>query len=208
MRHYFASIILSLFVVGIAFAKTTTNPSHSEANRLYQPAGSPIIGNPKGAITLVEFFDYNCGHCRLIYPQIEAFVKKNPDIRLIYREYPILSERSLLPAQAALAANKQGKYLAMQEALLTAHQPLNEAEIMRLAQMAHIETKQLAKDMQSPAITKQLQANISLGNLLDIKAIPTFIIAKTVSSSTHQPVMALGPSMSDLKKLIQEARQN
>jgi protein-disulfide isomerase len=79
-------------------------------NALYEPAGNAIAGNPKGHITVVEFFDYNCGYCRMIYPHVTQLIKTNPNLRVIYREYPVLSEKSVLPAKAALAAQKQGKY--------------------------------------------------------------------------------------------------
>lgn len=81
------------------------------SSAIYADPGSPIGGNTKADATLVVFFDYNCGYCKKSLPQLDAVLSKDPSLRVIYKEFPILGQSSFLSAQAALAAGKQGKYV-------------------------------------------------------------------------------------------------
>ena len=71
---------------------------------------APVLGNPEGDVTVVEFFDYNCPYCRRVKPHIEALLEEDPNVRLVYREWPILGDGSVFAARAALASREQGKY--------------------------------------------------------------------------------------------------
>ena len=87
-------------------------------DELYNDPSSPVGGNPKGDVTIVEFFDYRCPFCKLVQPSIEALLEQDSNLRIIYKEYPILGEPSIFAARVALAARKQGKFDAFHVAMM------------------------------------------------------------------------------------------
>jgi protein-disulfide isomerase len=102
------------------------------AEILNDPA-APVGGNPSGDITLVEFFDYNCPYCRRVAPTVTALIEDDPNLRLVYKEFPILGPGSQFAARAALASRAQGKYLAFHETLMDAGQQVNEDSVIEIA---------------------------------------------------------------------------
>ena len=89
----------------------------SRADEIFRDPDSPVGGNPDGDVTLVEFFDYNCPYCRQMVPVMAQAESADPQLRIVYKEFPILGPNSKLAAKAALATRKQGKYLAFHKAL-------------------------------------------------------------------------------------------
>ncbi|HEV2613666.1 MAG TPA: DsbA family protein [Gammaproteobacteria bacterium] len=201
MRKLVRMAVAAVLFAGCSSAFAAT----SDLNKLYRAAGNTVAGNPDGHITIVEFFDYNCGYCRLIYPRLNKLLQADHDIRLVYREYPVLSPHSMLPAQAALAAQNQGKYLQLHTAMMEASMPLFEGEINRLAAEQGINTSQLDKDMNSPDVMKQVQTNLSVGQALNIQGVPSFIVVRTTPPSSEKANVLVGPSLRDLKEAIQQA---
>lgn len=198
-------------LVGIIFSAlmlVSTNVFAAKVNVLYQSAGNEVAGNPNGHITVVEFFDYNCGYCRAIYPQLNALIQKDHDVRLLYREYPVLSPHSLLPAQAALAAQNQGKYAQLHTLMMEASSPLYEDEINHLAKQVGINTSQLDKDMNSNKVMDQIQTNLSIGQALNIQGVPSFVIARTTPPSKQKAKVLVGPSIEDLQQAISRAESS
>jgi len=158
------------------------------ASELYNPIGTTVAGNPNGKITMVEFFDYNCHFCRSMQPVIEDLIKKNPELRVVYKEFLLFGESSLLPVKAAFAAQQQGKYIALHDALLKATNPLTETEILRIAGTVGIDTQKLQTAMNSPAVDLQARATTSLIDTIGIDGAPTFIIANAdVIKSPQKP---------------------
>src|SRR3546814_7208937 len=96
------------------------------------PVASAWMGNPKGDVTVVEYFDYNCGFCRASLPTIAALVKADPNVKIVFRELPVLSEESGVAARWSLAAAKAGKFNAFHEALY-AGGPITEASMAAAA---------------------------------------------------------------------------
>ena len=190
-------LITSIFISNNAFA----------LNKIYEPAGNAIAGNPAGSITMVEFFDYNCGYCRRIAPQVNQLISHNHTLRLVYREYPVLSSRSLLPAQAALAAQLQGKYLAMHNALMMASSPLYLTEINSLAKNIGLDTVKLDQDMKSDKVNNQIKNNMEIGSALNIQGVPSFIIVRTTPPSHQKAHVLVGPTIQDVKADIARASQ-
>ena len=112
--------------------KETQKNAIKFAEALFNQSNDPIAGNPNGKITVVEFFDYQCPHCTTMAPVMADVIKANPDVRVVYKEFPIRGPMSEMASRAALAANKQGKYMVLSHALLTSTQPLSEEVIFSL----------------------------------------------------------------------------
>lgn len=162
--------------------KDTQQIAYQFAPRLFHQANDPIMGNANGKITVVEFFDYQCPHCVDMAPVTAAIVKANPDVRVVYKEFPIRGPVSEFAAKVALAANKQGKYNEVSHAILTATPPLNQEAILELAKQAGANLDQIKKDMNDKSIEEQLKANIKLAQDLKLFGTPAFFIGKTDAS--------------------------
>jgi protein-disulfide isomerase len=133
-------------------------------------------------------------------------IAENDDLRVVFREYPVLGPHSALPAEAALAAQMQGKYQVMHDAMMEAMEPLDQTEIMRLAKENGLDTAKLAQDMQAPSVDRQIQNNLNMGQSMNIQGVPTFIVVRTNPPSTEKPEVVVGPSVSELKTLINQAQ--
>lgn len=201
-------LVRMIIAVAVTMVASSSVFAVGGMNKLYQPAGNTIAGNPQGHVTVVEFFDYNCGYCRLIYPSINKLLEKDHDLRLVFREYPVLSPHSLLPAQAALAAQLQGKYVQLHTAMMEASMPLYQGEVNKLAAEVGINTTQLDKDMNSNVVMDQIQTNLAIGQALNIQGVPSFIIARTTPPSAHKAEVLVGPSMTELRDAITKAEKS
>ena len=138
-----------------------------------------VAGNPQGSVTLIEFFDYQCIHCKKMKPVVASLIEKNKNLRVIYKEFPIFGKDSEYASQAALAAAKQGKYKAMQDALLKLEKPLNETMVMDTAKSIGLNLDLLKKDMSSQPVKDELAANRTLAEKIHLMGTPAFIIAST-----------------------------
>ncbi|WP_321391316.1 DsbA family protein [Emcibacter sp.] len=165
---------------------------------IYQDGVSYIDGNPDGDVTVVEFLDYNCSVCKSSYATIENLKKQDPDLRVIYKEYPILAESSVTAAKAVLAAKRQGKYLELHRALLENSKPLTEKLIFKIAAGLGIDEQKLAIDMLDPLIERTLQENSALGERLNITGTPSFIIGDNI--------LVGGYRLPTLKQAVADAR--
>jgi protein-disulfide isomerase len=159
-------------------------PKH--ADKLFRQAGDPVAGNPNGKVTLVEFFDYQCPHCIDMVPVVDNLIKSNPDLKVVYKEFPIRGPMSDFSARAALAAQKQGKYSEFHKALMTSKvEPLTQEVVFELAKNAGLNVDQLKTDMKSSAIDQQVKANMALAKDLRLMWTPVFFIAPSnVSASS------------------------
>lgn len=137
---------------------------------------SPVSGNPEGDVTVVEFFDYRCGYCKRVAGAVTQLQQEDVNVRMVYKDFPILGEPSELAARAALASHAQGKHLAFHEALLASKNELTPETILAIASDVGLDTKQLQTDMQSPAIQSVIDHNRELARELGINGTPGFII--------------------------------
>lgn len=146
---------------------------------LFDNAQSPSIGSKEAPVTLVEFFDYQCGHCRAMAPTIEKLISEDKNIHVVFKELPIFGGVSDMAAKAALAAAKQpgNKYYTFHNMLLTSTASLTKESIMDIAKKAGLNVDTLNKDMNSPDIQKQLHDNVELAQALKIMGTPTFVIS-------------------------------
>jgi protein-disulfide isomerase len=159
--------------------KNTQKTAATFADPLFHQADDPIAGNPEGKLTITEFFDYQCPHCVDMAPIIESIIKANPDLRVVFKEFPIRGPMSDFAARAALAANKQGKYYQFSHALLQSNKPLTKDLIYQIAQKAGVNVEQMKKDVDDASINAQLKNNIKLAQDLKLFGTPAFFIGKT-----------------------------
>lgn len=167
-------------------------------------------GNVSGPVTLVEFFDYQCIHCKKMSPVVSAVMKQEPQLKVVYKEFPIFGEGSILAAKAALAAGMQNQYVAMHHALLEIKTPLSEQAIMDEAKKLNLNLVKLKRDMNSKTVTDVLNANRKLAEALQLMGTPAFIIASTPKGAyqsgevTFIPGAATEASLLELVKKAQK----
>lgn len=141
---------------------------------------TPITGNPKGDVTLIEFFDYNCTYCKRVFAYMREIEKEDPNLRVAWKEYPILAGRaptSLTMAKVAMAANMQGKYIETHMALMGHPGTLgSDEQVMKVAKAVGLDMNKLAKDMESPVIRDYLSETTQLGQALQFQGTPTFVV--------------------------------
>lgn len=137
---------------------------------------SPVVGNPEGDVTIVEFFDYRCPYCKRVAPLLEEILAEDPNVRVVLKEWPILSEESRYAARAALAANMQGKYWGFHMALMTLQGQLDEASVLQAAERLGIDVERMKSDMESEQVEAELQQVYQLAQRIGATGTPAFVI--------------------------------
>ena len=161
-------------------AKAQAEAVGSRADELFRSPGDVVLGNPKGDVTLVEFFDYNCGYCKRALKDLQTLIKEDKNLRVVLKEYPILSEGSAEAAQISLAAAKQGKYMEFHTALMSSRGQANEAKGLRIAKEIGLDMKRLKADMADPAIMASLKEQVLLARSLNLRGTPAYVIDNIV----------------------------
>ncbi len=139
-----------------------------------RPFPGAVLGNPDGAVTLVEFTDFACGYCRKSVPDIAALAKANPDLRIVIRELPIISPHSAAAARMALAAAEQGKYQPFHDAMFAAGQ-LDPATIEAAARTAGLDLDRAHKVAASAPVTAEIRQNMALAQKLGFQGTPSWV---------------------------------
>lgn len=139
---------------------------------------SPVAGNPQGDVTLIQFFDYRCGYCKKVVPSIQELLNTDKNIRLVFKEFPILGPDSVTASRAALAAWKiaPDKYFSFHLALMETRGEMNEARVLETAKKVGIDVDKLKTVMTDPSIKSAIERNIDLARTLQINGTPAFII--------------------------------
>jgi protein-disulfide isomerase len=166
---------------------------------IFEDPETPIAGNPKGDVSLVEFFDYRCPYCKQVEPALEALLSEDRQLRLVYKEMPVLGADSVTASRAALAAKKQGKYDALHRALMLLKGQMNEAAVLKTAESVGVDIERLKRDMASPEIDRALKANTELAEALDIRGTPGFVIGNEIVPGAID--------LATLKQMIANARR-
>lgn len=160
-------------------ATDATNASDflaAERNVIERDPNAPVLGNPEGDVTVVEFFDYNCPYCRRAAPEVDALIAKDRNIRLVYREWPILGEGSVFAARAALASRKQGKYAEFHAAMMGLQGRAEEESVLRVAAEIGLDIDRLRQDMTAPTIEEHIATSMRLTRGLGFQGTPSFVI--------------------------------
>lgn len=148
----------------------------SNADQIFRDGTDFVAGNPKGTVTMVEFFDYNCGWCKKGFPEVLSLIEEDKDLKFVMKEFPIFGGDSDYAAQAAIAANKQGKYWALHVAMMGQEGKITKETVDELATAQGLDMAQLKKDMESPETAGILERNRALAQSLAINGTPAFII--------------------------------
>ena len=141
---------------------------------------APVLGNPDGDVTIVEFFDYRCPYCRSVADMVRETVEADGNVRLVMKEFPILGSESLYAARAALAAARQDGYEDFHFALMSAPDKVDSKAVLAIAAEQGLDIEQLQSDMEDEAIATELRRNYRLAQALEINGTPAFVVGDAV----------------------------
>ena len=167
---------------------------------LFDNPDAPSMGNAEGKTVIVEFSDYNCPYCKRMAPIVKDAVAKNPDLKVVMIEYPILGPGSTYAARAALAAKYQNKYSEAHLGLFEHKGPLNPGAVDRVMSKVGLNMEQLKRDMKRPEIDTALSRNLQIGQSLNIQGTPAFIGGEEVRPGAV--------SAAEFAKLVEAAKPN
>lgn len=171
------------------------------AKELFHSTAAPIAGNPKGDITVVEFFDYNCGYCKKALPDLAALVQDDKNVRVVLKEFPILSKGSEEASKIALAAKMQGKYWDFHLAMLGLQGQANEASALKVAEKAGLDMVRIKKDMVSAEVKKEIDDTRALAQKMGISGTPHFLVGdKVIAGAPENLAEVLAGHVSDVRK--------
>lgn len=169
-------------------------------DKLQHDAGSPVIGNPEGDVTIVEFFDYNCGYCKKMIPAVQELIESDKNIRFVFKEFPVLRPDLATAATAALAVWKiaPDKYWDYHTALMNGRGELNEERLLKTADLVGIDRDKLKAAMADPEIAATIRENREMGQLIGISGTPAFIIGDQLLPGALE--------LSTMKEIVSRAR--
>jgi protein-disulfide isomerase len=171
----------------------------THADALLRNAADPVKGNPQGDVTLVEFFDARCGYCKILHPTMQQLLQADRNIRVVMKDLPILGPNSVVASRALLAAQRQGKYVQFQDALMRLRGEPTEAVLKTEAERIGLDWARLRRDMEDPAIAQRLDANVALAQALSIQGTPALVIGDTLVPGAVD--------LATLQQLVAKARQ-
>lgn len=129
-----------------------------------------------GKITMVEFFDYNCGYCRKAFDNLVTVTNQEKDVRVVFVEFPILSEGSRIASQAAIASAKQDKYFEFHQGLMQHRGEINEAVVFKVAADLGLDVEKLKADMKAPEVDALIEKNLELGTAMGVQGTPAIFV--------------------------------
>jgi protein-disulfide isomerase len=155
---------------------------HSE--KLFNSSRHVVVGNPKGDVTMVEFFDYNCGYCKRALSDMTEMMKADPKLRVVLKEFPVLGEGSVEAAKVAVGVRMQDpggkKYLDFHQKLLTGRGQADKARALAAAKEAGLDIARLEKDMASEEARLSLEESFKLAEALGLNGTPSYVIGNDV----------------------------
>jgi protein-disulfide isomerase len=156
----------------------------SNADAIFNSPRGVVLGNKDGDVTFVEFFDYNCGYCKRAMTDMLDLLKNDPKLKVVLKEFPVLSEGSVDAAKVAVAVRMQDpsgkKYLDFHQKLLGGRGPADKARAMAAAKDAGLDTVRLEKDLASPEVKATIEENFKLAEAMGMNGTPSYVIGKQV----------------------------
>ena len=183
-------------------AESQTLTLQSKKDEIFNSPNDAVLGNPKGSVTLVEFFDYNCGYCKKSYPDLENLIKSDPKLRVVIKDFPILGPDSVKAHIVARAVMKimPEKYAEFHKELLTIPGRSNEEKAIKIAVKLGVDEQKLRSTMQDESLQQAFVDNGQLAYALGINGTPSYILGNNVL------VGAVGENI--LKAKIAELEKN
>ncbi|ADE85488.1 oxidoreductase, DSBA family [Rhodobacter capsulatus SB 1003] len=151
----------------------------TNADDIFHFAGDWVGGNPEGDVTMVEFIDYKCTYCKKAYEVVDEVLKKDGKIRFVVKEFPILSDQSVLAARFAVATRQvagDAAYEKVHDALMAVRGDITLDSLQRLAEEQKIDAKAVLAQMNSEEVTSVLRANAQLAERMAIAGTPAFVV--------------------------------
>jgi protein-disulfide isomerase len=151
---------------------------------LFSSPHQVVLGNPAGTVTMVEFFDYNCGFCKRAMSDMLDLIKNDGNLRFVLKEFPVLGEGSVEAAHVAVAVRMQDKtgkkYLEFHQKLLGSRGPADKARALAAAKDAGLDMTRLEKDIVSPEVKATIEENFKLAEAMGMNGTPSYVIGKQV----------------------------
>lgn len=148
---------------------------------IFNDPGQVVLGNPDGDVTLVEFFDYNCGYCRSALPDLATLLAEDPNLKVVLKEFPILSNESIDAARiAVLVGNADVDYWSFHEALFTSRSQVDKQVALDAASELGLSPVSLELDMTSETVSETIQTSYEIAKALNITGTPTYIIGNEI----------------------------
>jgi len=170
-----------------------------DLNAVRHDPASPVLGNPNGDVTIVEFFDYHCPYCKRVRADLIELTDTDPGIRLVMKEYPILSTDSVEAAKAALAAADQDRYRPMHDALMAYRGFFTQSALESIAREAGVDPAKMSGAMKSAPILDQITKNLAEGRGLGFNGTPGFLF---------QDILVSGAiSLDEMRELVATVRR-
>lgn len=169
------------------------------AGRIFHNTSDFVAGNPKGDVTIVEFFDYNCPWCKKSFPGIMSLIETDKKVRLVLKEFPILGPDSEYASKAAIAAGKQGKYLEMHKAMYQHQGHMTKESVDEVAVSLGLDMAKLKKAMEETSTMEVINQNRDLGQTLSISGTPAFVIGDTLVPG-YLPADELAAAIQDVRQ--------
>lgn len=169
---------------------------------LYNSSRSVVVGNPKGDVTIVEFYDYNCGYCKSAVRDLQALIASDPKVRVVLKDFPILSQASAEAARVAVAAKKQlspQQYWTFHVALMSQSERANEATALLHAERMGVNMAKLKEDMNALDVPATLQETADLAKVLGVRGTPNYVIGDEIIPGA--------PGLEGLKELVSNVRK-
>lgn len=171
------------------------------AKEIYRHPNAAIAGNPDGDITVVEFFDYNCGYCKRAFGDVAKLVEQDKNIRVVFAELPIIRDESEPVSRIALASRLQGKYWEVHRELIALKGLVNEAAALKVAEKAGLDMAKLKTDMNGADVKGELDRIKSLAKKMGINGTPHFLIGdRAVGGAPENLFEMLEAHAKDLRK--------
>jgi protein-disulfide isomerase len=171
------------------------------ADAIFRSPLAYSAGNPEGDVTVVEFFDYNCGFCRRALPDVVKLIDNDDKVRVVFKELPIFGDDSEDAAKAALAAGKQGKYFEMHQKLYSEPGKANKEKALKIAQELGLDVPQLEKDMASDEVQRALDEAKELAQKLGLQGTPLYLIGdRTIPGAPDDLYDQLVENVAEIRK--------
>ncbi len=168
--------------------------------KLFNDPNSFVGGNPKGDVTVVQFYDYQCGYCKMAKETVSKILETDKNVRFVFKEFPVLGPNSVQAAKASLASVKQGKFIKFHDGLLSLKEHLSDETIFKVAKDTGLDVEKLKKDMADPALDKIIQENATLGSEIGAVGTPSYVIGDQLYPGALP--------LDQMKKAIEDVRKD